>query len=176
MRGFFFLRTKKMVFKNTVVEKISLLWLSDISCLFISLCQSLKNKELKQTFLIRQKEELGVSLVGDPNVMSEALGLKLSHWHGVGVRAFCPAFKARKCTWGHSYTHLLTAASASIVSIWDIAEGGSAAAFSFFKMNLLQVRWNGVLFFSNLKKLESTRSCRIIQRIPVSSLPGFPQR
>lgn len=61
--------------------KISLLWLSGISCLFTSLCQSLKKRAKAVLFLTRQREELGVSLVEDPDVMSEALGLKLTHWH-----------------------------------------------------------------------------------------------
>ena len=36
------------------------------------------------SFLTRQKEELGVSPVGDTNVVTETLGLRLSHWHWGG--------------------------------------------------------------------------------------------
>lgn len=46
-------------------------------------CQSLKNEERMQSvsFFTGQKEELGVSHVGDPSVMRGTLGLRLSRWH-----------------------------------------------------------------------------------------------
>lgn len=93
-------------------------------------------------FLRRQKEELGVSLVGEPNVMSETSGLRLSHWHwegGGGGQSFPWASKASNRAEEHSYTHLLAAASASIVSAWDVAQGKPSAVFSSFKMDLFQI-------------------------------------
>lgn len=58
-----FLNQRKWVFKKkTLAKKISLLWLSDISCLFISLCQSLKSEEIKQSLSSLDKRKSWVFL------------------------------------------------------------------------------------------------------------------
>ena len=47
------------------------------------------------SFLTRQKEELGVSPVGDTNVVTETLGLRLSHWHwGGGDQSLPQSFQS----------------------------------------------------------------------------------
>lgn len=71
-----FLNQRKWVFKkkNTSKENLSPLaeWHFMPVHIVMSVFEKWRNKAV--SFLTRQKEELGVPLVGDPSVMSEALG------------------------------------------------------------------------------------------------------
>ena len=107
--------------------------------------------------------------------MTETLGLRLSHWHWGRSEPSPRAFKAGKCTQGCSYTHLLAAASAGIVSNQNMVQGKSAAVFSSFKIDLLQIKAL-VFYILIIKKsnLGFTSSCKILQRFPVYTSLSFP--
>lgn len=87
MRFFFFLNQRKGVFKKkALAEKISPSAGRHFMPVHIFMSDFEKWRANAVSFPTRQKEELGVPPVGDPNVMTETLGLRLSHWHGRGAQ------------------------------------------------------------------------------------------